>query len=232
MLKSIIVEDIGETPSRSDMAYNAIREAIARGRIKPGEWLRQEVLAKQLGVSQVTVREALSRLVSEGLASNIPYRGVKSVLLPFNELEDVYELRAILEGRALEIAAGKITPEDLARMKALLPRTIIGASPESAQEAWKANREFHMIGIRASGRRHMSRILSQLLDLTNPYAPLSEATEGERLQAGKKEKEDHAHIFEALEARDGERVRKLIVQHLEKALESLKSLLSKNEKGA
>ena len=98
---------------RSDLAYQAIREAIAFGHIKPGEWLRQEALADELNVSQVTVREALSRLVAEGLAVHIPYKGVKAVLLPPAELRDVYELRALLEGFAVELAAERISPEEL-----------------------------------------------------------------------------------------------------------------------
>jgi DNA-binding GntR family transcriptional regulator len=226
LLDPKLVEQIEEIPRRSDMAYLAIRDAIASGRIKPGEWLRQEALAEELNVSQVTVREALSKLVAEGLAVHVPYKGVKAVLLPIDELEDVYETRALLEGLALKLAADRLSDEQLARMRELLPMTVTDASASSALRAWEANREFHMIAVEASGRRHLARILGQMMDLTNPYAPLSEASERERLQSAIGELKDHTRIVEALEAKDGDLARNLIEEHLKKALETLKACLS------
>ena len=64
---------IEREPQRlSDAAFEALRKAILDRRLVPGEWLRQEALAKDLGVSQITVREALNRLVNEGLCISVP----------------------------------------------------------------------------------------------------------------------------------------------------------------
>jgi DNA-binding GntR family transcriptional regulator len=225
LLDPKMVGQLEEMPTRTDLAYAAIRDAIARGRIKPGDWMRQEALADELNVSQVTVREALHRLIAEGLALHVPNRGVKAVLLPVEELEDVYDLRTLLEGFALKLAATRMSEEDLAAMRALLPETVVGAEPDSVDRAWEANWEFHMIAIRASNRRHLERFLSQLMHLTNPYAPLSERSEQERLSIAIDELKAHTAIVEALEARDGDLAQALIAEHLQNALRTLKACL-------
>jgi DNA-binding GntR family transcriptional regulator len=220
-----LARQLAHAPRRSDLAYAAIRDSISTGRIRPGDWLRQEALSDELSVSQITVRSALARLVAEGLAVHVPYKGVKVVLLPPEDLADVYELRALLEGWALELAAQRISAQDMARMRVLLPATVVDSRPESAQDAWEASREFHMLAIAASGRRHLARVLAQLLDLTNPYVLLSESSEQERLSSAVDELKDHTAIVEALEARDGRLARQRIVHHLEKTLTELRALL-------
>ena len=230
LLDPEIVDQLKETPTRSELAYTAIRDAIGQGRIKPGDWMRQEALADELNMSQVTIREALQRLVAEGLAVHVPNRGVRAILLPVEELEDVYELRALLEGYALKLAASRISEEGLARMRDLLPETVVDARPDSVTDAWKANWEFHMIAIRASGRRHLVRFLRQLMHLTNPYAPLSERTEQERMEGAIDELEAHTRILEALEAGDGDLAQASIIDHLQSALATLRTALVNDER--
>jgi DNA-binding GntR family transcriptional regulator len=225
LLNPRIVERAKEMLRRSDLAYDAIRESIASGRIKPGEWLRQEVLAQELAISQPTIREALSRLVAEGLAVQVPYKGVKSISLPREDLEDVFETRAALQGLAMERASRCITSKNLARMRELLPHTVMSSDPNSADKAWEANREFHWIAIRASRRRHLIRLLGQLWDLTNPYLLICRGTEVEQTEASQMELLDHTQILEALEARDGKKARKLTERHLLRTLKKLKTLI-------
>jgi len=114
-------------PLLSKIAYNSIRDGISAGQVKPGAWLRQDDLAQKLGVSQVTVREALNRLVSEGLAVHVPHKGVKAVTISIDDLGDIYDMRALLEGLAYELAASQITQQGLARMRELLPDTVVSA---------------------------------------------------------------------------------------------------------
>ncbi len=216
----------GSQASRSVLAYEAIREAIAIGDIRPGEWLRQEPLAEGLNVSQVPVREALVRLVAEGLAVHVPYKGVRAVLLAPAELRDVYEARALLEGFALELAAERITPAALNEMRDLLPKTVPGEAARSPEEVWKASREFHLIAVRASGRRHLIRLVEQILDLTNPYSILRERTRQKRRGSAVEKPEDHTRILKSLEAGDGERARKLVTHHLDSVLNHLLDLLA------
>lgn len=216
-----------KTPlSRTELAYQVLHDLLKRGDIKPGEWLRQNKLAEELNVSTVTIREAFKRLVANGLAEYIPYKGIRAIALPVEELEVVYQIRGLLEGLALERAATRISQEDLARMRKLLPDTVVGEDPDSFIEAWDVNSEFHMIAIRASQSHHLERILKQVLDLTNPYAILNKLSLQARADSASWELEEHTQILESLESRDGNRARKLISEHLEKALEWLQARIS------
>lgn len=214
-----------DIPRRADAAYAVIREAIVSGRIAPGERLRQEAWAEYLSVSQVTVREAFSRLRAEGLLIQEPFRGVRALALPADEQEDVLQMRAHLEGLAMEIAAPRITEEDLARMRALLPGTVLDERPESVGEAWKANREFHWIAIRASGRRHLERVLGQIWDLTNHYHLLSQINAQERVAIAQHDLREHKQLLQMLEAHDGPGARRVIMEATYRALQMVQTVI-------
>jgi len=127
-------------PLLSKMAYESIRDYISAGQVKSGEWLRQDILAQKLGVSQATVREALNQLVSEGLAVHVPHKGVKVVTISAEDLQYIYDMRALLEGLANELAATQISPQGLPQMRQLLPDTVVSMDSQSIDIAREANR--------------------------------------------------------------------------------------------
>ncbi len=215
--------------SLADSAYGALRRALLDGKLVPGEWLRQETLAKELGVSHITVRDALNRLVGEGLAVSVPYKGVRAIALSPDDLEDIYAIRDLLEGLAAELAAERITPADLNRMRALLPDTIVGPDPDSVERARRANREFHETFIRASGRPFLVRVLGQIWDWMDPmmfYGRTLTTDEGAEWRAkwGTSDQLHHTQLLDALEARDGSLARQTATKAVDVALERLAAL--------
>jgi DNA-binding GntR family transcriptional regulator len=95
------------------MVYEVLRESILRGVLAPGERLRQDRLAETIGVSRIPVRSALMQLESEGLITFHPYRGAVVTDLSVDEMREIYEIRALLEGYALRKVAPTLTPERL-----------------------------------------------------------------------------------------------------------------------
>ena len=81
---------------KAELAHEAIRERILSGYFKPGDWLRQEESSQQLAVSYTPVREALDRLVADGLAERVPHRGVRVSIIDENDIAEVYCLRLYL----------------------------------------------------------------------------------------------------------------------------------------
>lgn len=230
---SPVVEPVKRKPSLSDEAYEAVKGAIAKGNLEPGDWLREETLGQQLGVSRITLRDALNRLVAEGLAVRVAHRGVKVAVLPLDELIDIYEMRIQLEGMAVELAAQRITEEELDLMRSLLPSTGAASDPEIAVPSQEANREFHMIAIRASRRRQLCRVLGQLLDMTFGYMRLAGGhADGEQSEVLLMQSEqvqailessanEHAQLVDALSARDGARAKQVITGHIRHTLNQL-----------
>src|SRR6476646_8108926 len=106
-----------DTPKADDIAL-VIEEAIVSGELEPGTVLRQEQLSEQFNVSRTPIREALRRLAALGLVSFVPNRGVRVRTISRDELHEAFMVRAELEALATEVAATKMTAEDLAELDA------------------------------------------------------------------------------------------------------------------
>jgi DNA-binding GntR family transcriptional regulator len=139
-----------------------LRAEILEGRLKPGEWLRQERLALEHGVSQMPVREALKQLASEGLVEHVPYRGARIVQFSADDVEDLYACRAFIEGMAARFAAVNIGDDELAEIAALVPRMAACETPKDLGEYRELNRRFHGVIFTASRRSYLVRTLAQL----------------------------------------------------------------------
>ncbi|HBY99108.1 MAG TPA: hypothetical protein DEP84_35050 [Chloroflexi bacterium] len=213
---------------RSDVVYEAIRAAIVHRRIKRGEWLREGALAEELSVSRTMVRDALTRLVAEGLAVEVPYKGVQAASVTVTELEEVYTMRAKLESWAFELAAERLADDDLAAMRALLPSTVLDPTLRTFEKTREANRKFHWIAIEATGKRHLIRFLEQLWDMVPSDLVYPELTEEQRREIAETELQAHTQILEALEQRDGRRAGELIVPHVLNTLSRAAPVLEKN----
>jgi len=103
--------------SVNDAVTRALREAILSGKIRPGDRLLQDELARQLGVSRQPVREALRRLQSEGLVVQTPQRGLLVREFTKADLQENYYLRQLLESEAAQSAAERITSAELQELK-------------------------------------------------------------------------------------------------------------------
>jgi len=216
--------------SIADNVFQAIREAILNGEFESGEWLRQAQLAEELDVSQTTVRDAFNKLIGEGLAVRVPYRGVRVVILTPSDLEDIYAMRAVLEGMAAGIAAKHITEKELQEMWAILPITYVNEDPASVPVAREANRRFHEIFIEASRRTYLIRTLHQLWDLIDPEMLYSRTIAAEigketRLTWGAYDQFHHTRILESLQAGDSELASQLVTEAVENAWDNLAAII-------
>lgn len=102
--------------TKADEVALILEDEIVSGALEPGIVLRQEQLSERFGVSRTPIREALRRLAALGLVTFVPNRGVRVQALSREELREAFMVRAELEGLATEIAASRITPEDLAAL--------------------------------------------------------------------------------------------------------------------
>src|SRR3990172_10809125 len=98
-MASILEKELTHKPLKEEI-YDALHRQIIAGKYGPGDWLRQEDIASQMGVSMTPVREALDLLVAAGLAERVPYRGVRVLQLSTQEIIESYGLRIMLEPAA------------------------------------------------------------------------------------------------------------------------------------
>jgi DNA-binding GntR family transcriptional regulator len=215
------IQKIRNAESLSDVAYEAIRKSIISGSYQSGEQLKQLDLAAELDVSQRTIREALARLVSDGLVVLKPYKGFMVVNISLKEQKEIYKLRAALEGLAMKEAVNYITDQDLERMRELHPFTAPGIEEESIAVAREANREFHTIPVIATGQNILIKILEQIWDLTLTYYLRADKLQSGKYQSRNDDLADHQNLINALEARDGDLARQIMTQHIENNLATL-----------
>ena len=128
-----------------EVIFDVLHEKIIAGIYKPGDWLRQEDIATQLGVSMTPVREALDLLVSAGLAERVPYRGVRVREMSTKDIVEAYGLRLMLEALIAQEAAKNITPEQVARLEQMLEETKKHDTLEEVSSERKSSREFHSV---------------------------------------------------------------------------------------
>ena len=196
-----------------------LRSDILEGRLKPGEWLRQERLAQEHGVSQTPVREALKQLAAEGLVEHVPYRGIQVVQFSLEDVEDLYSCRAAVEGMAARYAAEAITEEELDELRSLHERMVACVTPDELREYRELNRRFHEAVSEASRRSYLMRTLAQLwaafptmLWSNIPRIAITSVPGRDEPDAA-----EHAEIIAGLAARDPERAEAAVRLHIESA---------------
>src|SRR6202000_231315 len=128
-LAAINADDL-RTRSRADFVYDTLRDAIWEGRIGRGERIREEEIARTLGVSRTPVREALQRLQQRGLLVNRLGRGLTVAELGKREVIELYAMREILEGSAARFAAQHAAPPEIAILYGL--QRDLSAAPDDA----------------------------------------------------------------------------------------------------
>ncbi|HEY9356267.1 MAG TPA: GntR family transcriptional regulator [Arthrobacter sp.] len=122
----------GQSVRASDRAYAALRDDIVEWRLLPGTLLAEVEQSERLGVSRTPLREALGRLTAEGLTTAAGGRGVVVTGISLEDIDELFELRETLEGRAAELAAERGDPDDFARLHRELlaaPALISGDDP-------------------------------------------------------------------------------------------------------
>src|SRR5215471_20856267 len=109
-----------ETLSKKDRVVAELREAIVSGRMKPGDAVVEGRVARQLGVGQPVIREALLDLEHQGFVQRVPYKGTSVTRLGPGEIEQIQRMRIPMESLAIEWAHARATPEDLDDLRALV----------------------------------------------------------------------------------------------------------------
>jgi DNA-binding GntR family transcriptional regulator len=111
-------------PAESGVSYDAtrhLRDAIRAGRFGPGDRIVERLVAEELDISPIAVRDAFARLVQEGWIERVPRRGVRVPLLHPAEVEDILAARALVEGQAAALAAGRIATAGDADLRLVPP---------------------------------------------------------------------------------------------------------------
>lgn len=194
-------------------AYRLIRRAILERRLNPRQRLIETELAAMLGVSRTPVREALSRLEVDGLVDLQPTGGfiVRDIE---DELAEIYELRQRIEGYAANLAARRITPEELARLDDVCSRGLAAVDAEDLNGRVELNNAFHRLLTEAS---HSPRLIRLTGSYREYFLNAGFLRRYDRDTAVRHHRQ-HSAILDAVRRGQGDLAERLVAEHFQSAL--------------
>lgn len=209
----------------ADIVHQQLREQILAGALEPGTRLRQVELAERFEISQTPVREALARLASEGLVVLRPRRGAEVVALTPRQIEETYELRALIEPYAAQRTAELASDEHVAAIRELAEVP----SDASPRDLFERNRRFHRSLCEGADNSRLLQVIDMLWSSVTAVR-MFEAYAGDGREEVRVMADEHRAIAQAIADRDGARAADLVRRHIDAARDELLARLDEEEK--
>lgn len=198
----------------------ALREIVLSDSLPMGSRLNEVELAQSLGISRGPLREAIQQLVAEGLLTVVQHRGTFVRTFTVDEVQELYEVRAILECSSAEIAAERADREGLAELRRMLRRTEQQLRGSGAQH-YPINLDFHLQLPVLAGNKELARHVEDV----NRRLQLVRARSGHNPQRAPQAYKEHRGIAKAIANKDAGQARTLMAQHLSASAANAASLL-------
>lgn len=208
-----------ESERAAEQAYRTIRDQILAGTLPGGHWLREADLAREIGVSRTPVRESLHRLAAEGLVLYQQNRGMQVQSWRIEDLEEIFDLRALLEpwGCGLAASSGLADVDELDRLAKGMDDAVSGARPDLATLT-DLNNRFHTNVLQASGNSRLEGLVDSIvrIPLVSRTFSLYSREDLARSLA------HHHEIAQAIRSRDPDWAEAVMRAHIRAAWSSLR----------
>ncbi|WP_040166151.1 GntR family transcriptional regulator [Microbacterium gorillae] len=211
MAAELNVTKINKQPSVRDTVKQALRSAIISGEMAPGQVYSAPTLGAQFGVSATPIREAMLDLVREGIVVALPNRGFQVTEVSGKVLEEVTELRMMLEPPAVEKATPVIPAAEFAGLRSLADRIVAAAEAGDLVEYLSADSDFHLALLRHAGNARLLDLVTGLRSQTRLFGLAGLHKSGLLVHSAR----EHYDILAAVQERDAARARDLIRTHIE-----------------
>jgi phosphonate utilization transcriptional regulator len=197
--------------SLTSLVQREIEHRILSGQLAPGGKLNEADLAAELGVSRGPVREAFRGLEQVGLVRTEKNRGVFVRQVSLEEADEIYEVRAALEAQIGRLAAKRIRPEQLERLRALVKRMHAVGRARDADAYFPLNLEFHELLAEAAGNRALASNYRRVVNELNLYRRETLARNAENIPVST---QDHEAIIAAIAKGDAALAERLLYDHV------------------
>jgi DNA-binding GntR family transcriptional regulator len=207
---TVVLEPITATSLR-DKARQSIRAGIIAGKIEAGGIVSVRALAASLGVSATPVREAVLDLAKEGLLLPVRNKGFRVPTLSDSDLQEIVDLRLLLEVPTMARLAGKLTPDRVEHYRRAAEAIEAAAAEGDAIGFLAADREFHLSLLGELGNARLVEMVALLRDQVRLYGVPSLAEQRQLADTAS----EHRELLDAIAGVDPARVRRLMTRHLE-----------------
>ncbi len=204
-----------EMPVR-ERAYEYLKSAILSGRFNPGKRLTEEHLAEEMGVSRTPVREALHKLESEGLIKPLETRGFIVSKDSREEIEELFDMRAILEGYGLRVISEKVSEDLLEQLNGFIEKAEDALRRKQIREVFKWNTQFHdTLHRMVSEKKRLHRLLVNV----RKYVLRYRENTLQYPDGGRRALDGHRKIVMALRLKDPDLCERVMREHIQEAKE-------------
>lgn len=209
-------KESGDKYSLRGKVYDRIREDILNGVYEEHEELKEATLGEKMGVSRTPVREALRQLELEGLVEIIPNKGARVTGITKKDIEDIYQIRYLLEGLSARWATEYITEEQIEKMEETLYLTEFHAKKGNFTQVYELDSQFHELMYEASGSKMLNHILTDF----HMYVTRIRRTSLALDNRSKNSTEEHRAILDAIKARDAKKAEECAHNHVKSTIKN------------
>jgi len=203
--------------SARERAYELLKRSLLTCELAPGStWSESELMAR-VDIGRTPLREAVQQLAQEGLLTVLPRRGILISDISFAQLQQMFELRLELEGFCVNLAAQRITADEVVEARRILAQTYTG----DLDQHFGLDRQFHGLVYIAARNSFLEGMLRGLYDWSVRVLYLSKA----RQESLDEVRCDHEALLNALAAHDGAAAAEAIRQHVSKFREQVRAAL-------
>jgi DNA-binding GntR family transcriptional regulator len=212
-----------------ERAYEYLKDSVLSGRLNPGERLTEEHLAKELGMSRTPIREALHKLESEGLIKPLATRGFVASQDSKDEIDELFEIRAVLEGYALRIISSRITDALLECLEETVAKAEEALRRGCLDEVFQWNTRFHdTLHELITDKR---RLYHQMVTMRQ-YVLRYRKTTLQYPAGGARTVDGHRKIVLALRLRDADLCERVMREHIQQSkTDALEFLFTEDKQG-
>lgn len=229
MTGSKIHDESGQTPgpyrTMTELAFRHLRDSVMQGTLQPGDRVPQELVAAELGISRMPLREALRRLEERGFVTIRPHRGAFVTPLSLRHMNELYVARTLLESANAGEAALRMQEPTLRELREVLDGADAALDRGDGLALAGLNRTFHLVGHKASGNDVMVGLISDLSIHCQRYR-LMHASLSDRAATAL---DEHEKILDAWERRDAEDARRWTAVNLRNSRAALSESLGWTE---
>ena len=197
-------------PALYEQVAERLRTRIFAHELAPGAWVDEQAIASEYGISRTPLREALKVLASEGLVTLKPRRGCYVTELSEEDLDEIFPVMALLEGRCAQEATAKASPADIARLSEIHKALEQHAANNDADRFFDANQRFHSVLQELAGNNW----LRQLIEETRKFIRLTRRDSLNLEGRLKQSLNEHRSILAAIQRGDADLAASLMHDHI------------------
>jgi DNA-binding GntR family transcriptional regulator len=201
---------LGRWTSVREEVVNVLRGAIVAGEMRPGELYSASALAERFGISATPVREAMLDLVKQGLVEVVRNRGFKVTEISEADLDQITQIRQLLEPTAAAEAVPHIAAGELDALRGLASAIVEAAADGNLVSYINADREFHLRLLSAAGNHRLVGIVDDLRAQTRLYGLSALVASGRLVDSA----QEHVEMCDLIASRDAKKLKKLMSTHL------------------